>query len=342
MPSQALPVNEQPSSHWRQGGPYFDDLAVGDRYASAGMTLTDGLAATHQAILGNRLSLTLDAHLSRRVTDSSGRLANPALVWDVAIGQTTHFSQRAKANLFYRGLALRRFPVIGDTLYTTAEVVALRENTRREGRYPTGMVALRITSVDQDDRVILDFARCAMLPLSGPDATTGHNDELSAIAAELDLAALRDLVTGWKPDPIAGSSPAIRAGDSWTVESGDVVTSAPELARLTLNLAAVHHDYRAAGGIRRLVYGGHTIGLAAAQISKTLPGVLAILGWQSCDHLAPVYEDDTLFSSIEVEDVEPLTNGAKLVQLRSVVHKAESADSEQVDVLDWRFIAIMI
>ena len=42
--------------------------------------------------------------------------------------------------------------------------------------------------------------------------------------------------------------------------TGDVVSSAPELARLTLNIAATHHDSRVGG--RRLVYGGHTIGLA--------------------------------------------------------------------------------
>ena len=28
----------------------------------------------------------------------------------------------------------------------------------------------------------------------------------------------------------------------WAVQGGDVVSSAPELARLTLNVATVHHD----------------------------------------------------------------------------------------------------
>ena len=51
--------------------------------------------------------------------------------------------------------------------------------------------------------------------------------------------------------------------------TADVVSSAPELARLTLNIAATHHDSRVGG--RRLVYGGHTIGLALAQASRLLP-----------------------------------------------------------------------
>jgi hypothetical protein len=51
--------------------------------------------------------------------------------------------------------------------------------------------------------------------------------------------------------------------------TGDVVSSAPELARLALNIAAAHHDSRVGG--RRLVYGAHTIGLALGQASRCCP-----------------------------------------------------------------------
>ena len=54
-------------------------------------------------------------------------LAHPALVCDVAIGQSTLATQRVIANLFYRGLVLRRGPRIGDTLRTRTEVVALAQ-----------------------------------------------------------------------------------------------------------------------------------------------------------------------------------------------------------------------
>ena len=79
------------------------------------MTLTAGAAAVHQSILGDRLRLPLDAQLSHAVTGSTAALAHPALVCDVAIGQSTLVTQRVKANLFYRGLTFHRFPVIGDT-----------------------------------------------------------------------------------------------------------------------------------------------------------------------------------------------------------------------------------
>src|SRR6202000_1501370 len=53
--------------------------------------------------------------------------------------------------------------------------------------------------------------------------------------------------------------------------TADVVSNAPELARLTMNIAATHHDWRVNG--RRLVYGGHTIGLALGQASRLLPNL---------------------------------------------------------------------
>ena len=60
--------------------PYFDDLTVGQVFDTApAMTLTSGVAATHQAILGDRLRLSLDAELAHAVTGVPGALAHPAL-----------------------------------------------------------------------------------------------------------------------------------------------------------------------------------------------------------------------------------------------------------------------
>ena len=161
------------------------------------MTLTPGLAAVHQSILGDRLRLPLDAELSAAVTGLPAPLAHPGLVCDVAIGQSTLATQHVKANLFYRGLMFFRFPAIGDTLFTRTEVVGLKKNSAKPGRAPTGLMALRITTIDQADRLILDFYRCAMLPLSpgaDPDAAD-HADDLSKIGA--DLAAPPSAAADW-------------------------------------------------------------------------------------------------------------------------------------------------
>jgi acyl dehydratase len=322
-------------------GPYFDELHTGQVFAGApAMTLTAGLAAVHQSILGDRLRLPLDAELSAAVTGSTAPLAHPGLVCDVAIGQSTLVTQHVKANLFYRGLVFYRFPAIGDTLFTRTEVVGLKKNSAKPGRAPTGLVALRMTTIDQADRLILDFYRCAMMPLSpGADPNDAdHADDLSKVGA--DLAPPPSAVDEWDGDVFRQRIPGPHFDTdlAGTVlhSTADVVSSAPELARLTLNIAAVHHDSRIGG--RRLVYGGHTIGLALAQATRLLPNVATVLGWQSCDHTAPVYEGDTLFSELRIDSAEPADNGGVL-GLRSLVYAVSDPEPPR-QVLDWRFTAL--
>ncbi|WP_419197993.1 hypothetical protein [Nocardia vinacea] len=55
-------------------------------------------------------------------------------------------------------------PHLGYTLAATTTVEGLRQNRRRPDRAPMGLVALRIRTVDQHGRDVLDFCRCAMLP----------------------------------------------------------------------------------------------------------------------------------------------------------------------------------
>ena len=109
------------------------------------------------------------------------------------------------------------------------------------------------------------------------------------------------------------------------MESHETVTLAPELARATLNLAMTHTDAQAGAHGRRLVYGGHAIGIALAHACRALPGLVTVLAWRSCDHLGPVFEEDRLTSRIEVLAVE-----GPVVDLQIVVSNADG------DVLDWR------
>lgn len=326
-------------------GPYFDDLAVGDRFDGApGVTLTGGQAALHQAVVGDRMRLPLDEQLARDVVGAAP-LAHPALVWDVAIGQSTVVTQRVKANLFYRGLGFHRFPLVGDTLRTSTEVAGLRQNRRRPERAPTGLAVLRIHTTDQDDRPVLDFWRCAMLPLRDPDRDTGHQDELDRIGTPFSTGQLADALAGWRLDRFRTLVPgehfdAIEAGRTWRVAGADTVSSAPELARLTLNIAAVHHDEAAAGG-RRLVYGGHPIGLALAQVCRAIPNIVTVAGWDGCDHVGPVHEGDALVSEILVERKEPLPSGGGMLRLRVSVDARSAGEVATRPVLLWRFGALL-
>jgi acyl dehydratase len=327
-------------------GPYFEDLEVGQVFdAAPSLTLTDGHAALHQAIVGDRLQLALDADLSRRVVGAEHRLAHPALVCDVAIGQSTLATQRVIANLFYRGLVLRRAPVIGDTLLTTTEVVALRDTSPRAGREPSGLAALRIRTLDQEGRDVLDFHRCAMLPIRDEAARPGHAGDVGAISAELPAGSLATSLAGWDlaayralARGVDGERP--RIGTSYLIESGDTVTCAPELARLSLNIAAAHHDPETARHGRRLVYGGHTIGIALSHVTRALPDLVTVVAWRSCDHLAPVFEGDVLQSVVAVEAIEPLQAAGALAELH-VRTAAKRSKGNAEAVLDWRLVGVI-
>jgi acyl dehydratase len=176
-----------------------------------------------------------------------------------------------------------------------------------------------------------------MLPLSA-ERETGRSDDLSEIGA--DLATPPDPTGEWDADAYREMVPGAHfdSGLAGAVlqSTADVVTSAPELARLTLNIAATHHDWRVAG--QRLVYGGHTIGLALAQTTRLLPNLVTVLGWESCDHTGPVHEGDTLHSELQVEAADPLPAGrGGVLRLRSLVYAVGEPDRK---VLDWRYTAL--
>lgn len=324
-------------------GPYFDELAVGAVLDTApAVTLTEGMQAIHHSIVGSRLRLALDPQLAVAVT--GGPAASPALAWDVSIGQSTGFTQHVMANLFYRGLNFRRLPDIGDTLATTTTVAALKENSRRPDRPASGLAVLRIETKDQNDRPVLDYWRCAMLPLSPGSGQTGAADDVASIGSQTRVEDVTAPVEDWRLGIIRSTYPGLHFGDlevglSWAVMGADVVSSGPELARLTGNLATVHHDASAAGGAR-LVYGGHTIGLALHQVTRALPNLVTVVGWKHCDHLAPVHEGDMITSTVSVEALNPFPDGGGLVLLH-VAASARGADQAPTTALDWSLWVVM-
>ncbi len=332
--------------------PYFEDLSIGQVFTDApAVTLTAGHAAIHTAVFGERLRLPLDAELSRAVTGRDKALVSPNLVCNVAIGQTTFASGRVLGNLFYRGLVLEKPVFIGDTLRTTTTIAALRQNRPKPGRAASGMAVFKMHVENQRGETVLDFWRCPMLPCRDPKADTGHGDAFDAIADELDMARVIAAVPSeWKLDLVRESLPGkhfadIESGSAYRVMGRDTVTSAPEITRMTLNVAATHTDATASAYGKRLVYGGHTISIALAQISRAFPNLVTVIAWRSCDHTSPVFEGDILATEFTVEATHELPGGGGLIDLRALVYadRGPSAPEpgEHVAVLDWRLLALM-
>lgn len=325
------------------GGPWFEDLSRGLCFDAPAITVTEGHTAMHAGLFGDRLRLPLDHHTSRAVTGHDRPLAHPLVAINIAIGQSTWATQRVKANLFYRGLALHRQVHVGDTLHTRSRVVALRQNRAQSGRAATGVAVLEIVTTDQQGATVLKFWRCPMIPCRDPQATTGHADDIDAIGAE-GLTSLAALPQGWSLAPagawLGPRAADLRPGQRCTVEARDTITSAPELVRSTLNMAMAHTDARLSYLGERLVYGGHAISMAFAQVTRALPNLLTLTAWESCDHLAPVAENDRLQTSFTVTDVlpvEPARGGGSMLRIAAETSAARGDPEQRTRVLDWKF-----
>lgn len=330
--------------------PYFEDFAVGDEFSDVpSVTLTEGYASLHQALFADRTRMPLDQELCRKVTGRNSLVANASLVCNFAIGQSTIPSQRVMGNLFYRGLHFQRPVFLGDTLTTSTRVVALRQNKIKEGRAASGMVALEMHVTNQVNETVLLFWRCPMIPCKDPLADTGKNDNFDLMPEDISDESLISSIPDWDFDFIRKFLPGdhfsdYHPGNKFEVEAGDTVTLAPELVRMTLNMAMTHTDASRSVYGKRLVYGGHTISMAAAQISRVLPNLITVLAWYKCGHTAPVFEFDILNSVVVIEDVVP-ADSAGLVKLHVEVFATRGPEApdpgENIKVLDWHLVGLL-
>jgi acyl dehydratase len=316
-------------------GPYFDDFRVGETLPPApSITIGVGETALYQSIAGDPYALALSQPLVHIVTGDPRPIVNPALALHFSIGQSTVATRRVVANLFYRGVILHRPVRVGETLSTTVVVRGLRETTRRADRPPRGMVLLGIHTISDAGDVIADYERCALVPLRDP-APTGHADDLGASSRPLEFADFAAFA------PIEWNLLPLGPPSDWAINEvrrdpmRDSVTDAPALVRLTQNQAAVHRDPRLGQQGRRLVYGGHTIGLAQASLARLLPSLAHVIGWHSCDHVGPVFENDVLSFASELTAVHP-TGAGRLLAFRVLVHAERDGLDEPAPVLDWQ------
>lgn len=327
--------------------PYFEDFYLGQDLSHVpAVTITDGMTATYQAIFGDRSRVFLDQRLSKMYSGRREMMVHPLLVGHVAIGQSTIPSQRVLGNLFYEGLVIQEPVHVGDTLITSTQVVALKQNKVKPGRAATGMVVLKISVVNQDGASVLNFWRCPMIPCQNPNAETGHDDDLAASVTGVSVDQVASNAAYWDQPYFSNLAKydvvPIPTGEFLSIEPKDTVTSAPELVRLTLNMAMTHTDASKSVYGKRLVYGGHTISIAGSQLARGLPNLVTILSWVKCDHVGPVFEQDRLASQVRCLEERPLRYGSMMkIHLETFAERGPEApeDASNAKVLDWIFWA---
>lgn len=319
-------------------GLFYDDMHVGLRFPSpAGVLIDSGMANLYTAICGDGLALTLDADLCRAVTGQDALLVNPALVLHVSIGASTVATRNVIGNLFYRNVLLARQVHQGETLRTVTGVLAMADSRPKPGSPPRGKALLGIETTTATGDVVVDYERCPLLPCAGEEAP-GHTDEIGPSAPDLDLSTFVGAVpSSWDLTPL-GDHDVWQAGTTRVDHQRDVVDMATALVRITHNQAAVHRDAEASSYDGRLVYGGHTVALAQASLGRVLKGLATVVGWHSCSHTAPVFEDDILSCSHTLADQIAVGNGScRAVHIEVLAHRA---GADPVKVLDWTPIVL--
>ena len=169
-----------------------------------------------------------------------------------------------------------------------------------------------------------------MLPIHDLDASQPHADDLDQFPADLPADALHATLDGIDLAVYRAAVPGAHFADlnaptTW-VRRRRRQRHGRDRARAPVaeHRQGAHRPGLALSG-KRLVYGGHTIGIAAAQLTKALPNLVTIIGWHHCNHLAPVFEGDVLRSTVHLEGTEALPDGGGLVTLRIEV-AAQRAD----------------
>ena len=134
----------------------------------------------------------------------------------------------------------------------------------------------------------------------------------------------------------------LEPGTVYEVEGRDTVTAAPELARLTLNVAKAHTDAGGSVHGRRLVYGGHTISIAAAHLSRALPALATIVAWRGLrPPRARVRGRRARAPTVEVEATHELDGTDAGLSTCGCSSAPTAGDGEAEPVLDWRAIAVI-
>jgi 2-methylfumaryl-CoA hydratase len=305
-------------------GRHFEDFRVGEtiRHATP-RTVTAGDVAFYTALTGSRFAVQSAEPFARAIGYPTAPV-DDLLVFHIVFGKSVpDVSLNAVANLGYAGGRFLKPVFPSDTLWTTSEVIGLKENSDRE----TGTVYVASTGRNQRGEPVLEYVRWVMVRKRDPKAP----------APEAIVPKLADRVD---PALIGGSVPVIdpaaydtglagqshRFGDYIAGERIDHVDGMTieeaehQLAtRLYQNTAKVHfnaHTERQGRFGKRIIYGGHIISIARALSFNGLANAFHIAALNGGRHVAPTFAGDTLYAWSEIVETAPVRDREDIGALR--------------------------
>jgi itaconyl-CoA hydratase len=146
----------------------WDSFAVGDRYRTESITVTEAHVVTWAGLTGDWVPLHVDVEYAA-ASEFGERIAHGPLTLALALGLTTRTGIFGDCVLAWLGLDEMRLPLpvrFGDTIHA---VVSVRERrpTSKAGR---GLVVLDYVVCNQDDETVMTFISTFLLKMAAAEA----------------------------------------------------------------------------------------------------------------------------------------------------------------------------
>lgn len=288
-------------------GNFFEDFFPGQKLTHAiPRTITEGDRALLTALYLNPFAIS-SSDAFARACGLPGSPLDPVAVFHIVFGKSVpDISRNAIANLGYAECRFLRLVYPGDTLRAVSEILGVRQNASGK----TGVVYVRTTGLDQEDRPVLEYCRWVMVRKRAP-GTDPPEPSVPTLADRVDpveLVVPAGLTTR-EYDPVLAGGPYLwgdyHPGEQLDHVDGVTVEEAEhQLAtRLWQNNARVHFDRQLAeaGQFRqRIVYGGHVISLARMLSFNGLPNAQLVAAINGGTHAAPCFAGDTVHAWSEI------------------------------------------
>ena len=158
-------------------GRFYEDFEVGDVYRHGlGRTITQADNIWFTLLTQNTARVHFDAHYAEQ-TEFGRPLVNSAFTIALVTGQSVNdVSYNVMANLGWDAVRLPNPLFEGDTVYSSSEVISLRES---QSRPQVGIVSVHTTGTNQHGVPVITFDRTVMVYRRGFGPTPGPATEAS-------------------------------------------------------------------------------------------------------------------------------------------------------------------
>lgn len=149
-------------------GLFYEDLALGTRWHTAGRTLTEADLVAYVNLTWFTEGLFTDQH-DRSDNAIGGRPVPASMVFTMAEGLVLPSMERTGLAFLHTDLDVKGPTVVGDTIYVRCEVIEARETSKRD----RGLIRTRNTVVNAAGEPVVVYQPLRLMRRRTPDERPG-------------------------------------------------------------------------------------------------------------------------------------------------------------------------